>query len=98
MTGSNPLLRLDSPNSSGPTLASIIIILMLVAGAAFVFYRQFEESRNSDAFLQAAPVEKESAEDTRPFFNTSTSTELQAIEEDLQAADITPLESILEAF
>ena len=91
--------------STGPLIGTVIIIIVLVLGAIAVFYQQYQKSRswqneNTDITVPL-PLEADNSESaatmvTEPtWMTTSTSTNLDDIGEDLEAANFSSLEGEL---
>ncbi len=93
------LRRVDS--TKGPIIATIIIIIVLILGAIVVFYNQYQESRKwqenyyNDNASTTSPTSLPTNKEAAPI--SSTSTNIADIESDLEVADMSDLETEIEA-
>ena len=88
--------RPGAATEKGPVIGTIIIIIVLVAGAIVVFYGQYQKSRlwqeNLPATNPDSPLESTNPVPAKTETTQSPSTEINALEEDLRQGDLAGLE------
>ncbi len=94
----NPLLHPSSNSGSGPVFGIVIIIIVLISGAIFVFSKQWQESKK---WQENIPTDNTSSfkttntTDITPSGDFNSSISLEDIENDLNEADFDSFEEIV---
>lgn len=91
----NPLLHPSSNSGSGPVFGIVIIILVLIIGAIFVFSKQWQESKKWQENMpldDSSNINTETTTSITPSEDFNSSISLEDIENDLNEADFDSFE------
>lgn len=86
----------ESHNALGPTIGIIIIVALLVAGAFYFWGTQFDLGLGIDGTGDAPQQQTETDPSTEALRDVSTSTDVDAIEQDLNATELEDLDQELQ--
>lgn len=84
----------ENSNGKGPLIGSIIVILILIAGLAYIWQNFPEQS--APANMNAEDIENLPDEAAQSLENQSSSDEISAIETDLTSTDLSGLDAELD--